>query len=115
MPSGAEIEADNAVSGWLVLGESWVPAGDVPLPALQIAMHTGGRTVAQGALHEVMGHPAHAVKWLIEQLADDGRQLEVGQVVASGCPYTDPVTVPPEGGTWEAVIEEIGAARVTFT
>lgn len=115
IPSGAEIEADNAVSGWLVLGDSWVPARDLMLSELHISMRTSDRTVAGGALHEAMGHPAEAVRWLIEQLAKDGRRLEVGQVVSSGCPYTDPVTVPTEGGTWEAVIEEIGAARVTFT
>ena len=115
VPSGAEIEADNAVSGWLVLGDSWVAARDLSLSDLGISMRSNGRTLAQGALRDVMGHPAAAVKWLIEQLAHDGRPLEVGQVVSSGCPYTDPVTVPREGGTWEAVIEEIGTARVTFT
>jgi 2-keto-4-pentenoate hydratase len=115
VPSGAEIEADNAVSGWLVLGESWAPARELPLPELQISMRTNGRTVARGVLQVAMGHPAEAVRWLIEQLAADGRSLDVGQVVSSGCPYTEPVTVTPAGGTWEAVVEEIGAASVTFT
>ena len=38
VPSGAEIEADNAVSGWLVLADSWVAARDRSLSDLRISM-----------------------------------------------------------------------------
>jgi 2-keto-4-pentenoate hydratase len=115
VPSAAEIEADNAVGGWLVVGDSLHPARALPLAELQISTRTAGRTVARGRLGEVMGHPADAVAWLIRQLATSGRALEVGQVVSSGCPCSELVTVPPEGGTWEAVVDGIGVARVTFT
>ena len=97
------------------MGNRWEQAADLPLPDLAIAMHASGRRVALGQLRDVMGHPAAAVSWLIRQLATEGRTLDVGQVVSSGCPWTELITVPPTGGTWEAVVEGIGSARVTFT
>ena len=40
----------------------------------------------------VMNHPAHALAWLANQLAADGRQLEAGELVLAGA-FTRPLPV----------------------
>lgn len=64
-PDAAQIEANNTMSGMLVVGSPWLPAREMPLERLTIALHQGGRVRSQGHLREVMGGPAHAVHWLI--------------------------------------------------
>jgi 2-oxo-hept-3-ene-1,7-dioate hydratase len=113
--SGPEIEADNAVSGWLVVGEAQAVAEPLPLDELSIAMYSSERLVAEGALSEVMGHPAAAVQWLLHELGKDGASLNVGQVISSGCPWHELVTAPPAGGTWAVEVAGLAPVRLTMT
>jgi 2-oxo-hept-3-ene-1,7-dioate hydratase len=115
VPNGSEIEADNAVSGWLVLGDPWRPAHDLALEERQISIHTSGVRIAGDALSKVMGHPAEAVRWLLQQLSESGRSLQVGQLVSSGCPWAELVTVPAGGGAWEVEVDGIGTAQLAVT
>jgi len=115
IPSAAEIEADNAVAGMLVISGSWTRACDVDLPSLSVEMHSTGQTLAEASFRDVMGNPANAVRWLAEQIALEGRRVRRGQIVSSGCPHHTMVVVPEEGGRRSAFMEGLGTASVTFT
>jgi 2-keto-4-pentenoate hydratase len=115
VPTHPEIEADNAVCGGLVVSNGSVPARALGLPDLDIAVRANGEEVGRGSLRKLMGHPAEAVRWLIQLLAQSGISLLPGQFVSSGCPYSNFVTVPPEGGTWEVGMDGLESARLTFT
>ena len=115
VPTAAELEADNALSSWLVLGSDAVPARHLPLPDVRVTAQRNGEEIATGMLSHVMGHPAQVVRWLAQELAAVGEQLRAGQIVATGNPYNRLVTCPPEGGRFDAVIDGVGRATVTFT
>jgi 2-keto-4-pentenoate hydratase len=114
IPDAAQIEADNAMSGWLVVGGPWRPARDMPFDTLDIAIEQDGERRSWGPLREVMGGPAEAVRWLIGEVRKAGRPVDPGHIISSGCPCPQMVTVPAEGGSWDAVVEGFGRARVTF-
>jgi len=114
IPDAAQIEADNAVSGWLVLGGPWRPAREMAFDTLDIAIEQNGRRLSWGALREVMGSPVEAVRWLIGEVRREGRPVDPGHIISSGCPCPQMVTVPVQGGRWEAVVDGVGQARVTF-
>jgi 2-keto-4-pentenoate hydratase len=115
IPSEIEIEADNAVCGGLVVSEMSRPARDMPLPDVDVAVQCNGAEVARQSLSRVMGHPAAAVRWLLQLLGADGIDVRPGQLISSGCPYSTFVTVPPVGGIWQAAIDGLDCATLTFT
>jgi 2-keto-4-pentenoate hydratase len=114
VPTRAEIEADNALSGCLVLGSERVPATALPLPDVTVTALRDGRSVASGSLTVVMGHPAQVVLWLASELAAIGETLRAGQLVSTGNPYRDLLTVPAGGTAYEMEIPGVGSNRVTF-
>lgn len=114
IPDAEQIEGDNAMSGWLVVGGPWRPARDMPFDRLDIAIEQDGERRSWGPLREVMGGPVEAVRWLIGEVRRAGRAVEPGHLISSGCPCHQMVTVPAEGGVWETVVEGFGRAKVTF-
>ncbi|WP_347270416.1 2-keto-4-pentenoate hydratase [Rhizorhabdus histidinilytica] len=114
IPDAAQIEADNAMSGWLVVGGPWRPARDMPFDRLDIAIEQDGERHSWGPLREVMGSPVAAVRWLVAEVRKAGRLVEPGHIISSGCPCPQMVTVPAAGGCWESVVDGFGRARVIF-
>jgi 2-oxo-3-hexenedioate decarboxylase/2-keto-4-pentenoate hydratase len=79
-----EIIADNAFHGALVLGAPVTAWRDVDLAHHEIALSFDGRVVGQGPGALVLGHPLHSVLWLARKLAEQGRHLVAGDLVAAG-------------------------------
>lgn len=75
--------ADNASSGKAVFGERR-PPGDLDLAAEEMTLEVDGEQVS-GSGRAVLGsHPADAVAWLANTLADFGERIEAGEVVIPG-------------------------------
>lgn len=74
--------ADNASSGMAVIGD-WHDAEDVPVEQLEVCL-TIGAEIVRGRGDAVLGHPAEAVAWLADVLAQEGQRLEPGDIVLPG-------------------------------
>lgn len=74
--------ADNASSGMAVVGD-WHDAEDVRVEELGVSLALGPEVV-RGRGDAVLGHPAEAVAWLADTLAEQGERLEPGDVVLPG-------------------------------
>lgn len=75
--------ADNASSGMAVLGERH-PLDGLDLAAEEMTLDVDGEQVS-GSGRAVLGsHPADAIAWLANTLADFGERIEAGEVVIPG-------------------------------
>jgi len=106
-----DVIADNASGSRFVLGPRALPPGQLgDLRLLGCVLRSGGDVVSTAAGAAVMGHPAAAVAWLVNQLAGGDWQLEPGALVLSGG-LTAPVPVGP-GVVVCAEFDGLGAIEV---
>lgn len=76
--------ADDFFAAACVLGEK-VAQSDVPdLAEIVGRAIVNGTEVARGTGADVLGHPHHALAWLANHLASEGRGLHAGQIVLTG-------------------------------
>nr|WP_076476299.1 fumarylacetoacetate hydrolase family protein [Williamsia sterculiae] len=105
--------ADNASSAAVVLGP-WVALGDAPdLDTVVATLSLRGDVVDTGTGDAVLGHPAHAVAWLVNALADYDTGLQPGEFIMSGS-ITSAVFVHA-GDTATAELSDLGRVSVSFT
>ena len=71
-----------------------------------------GEEIKRGQSSEVMEHPANAVKWLVNKLDSQGKQLEAGQFVSSG---TFILPVKLEVGIYEGIFDGFGSVSIEVT
>jgi 2-oxo-3-hexenedioate decarboxylase len=101
--------ADNASSAAFALGDDLVePHGDLALTGC--VLEVDGQVVDSAAGAAVMGHPAAAVAFMANQLAQVGGRLEAGWVVLSGG-LTAPVPLRP-GINVTATISGLGSVTL---
>jgi 2-keto-4-pentenoate hydratase len=60
-----------------------------------------------------MGHPANAVSWLVNKLADRDRGLKAGQVVMTGT--LTPILPIEKGAGYAANFSSMGDIKIRFT
>src|ERR671925_1447132 len=82
--SAPEVIATNAVHGGIVLGGQITPLDGLNLRYEGMVAEVNGEPVGSGAGVEVLGHPAAAVAWLANRLADFELALRPGDIVLSG-------------------------------
>lgn len=105
-----DVVADNASSAALVLGGVARPPGALgDLRLLGCVLRDGGQVVATAAGAAVLGHPAQAVAWLVNQLAVRGEGLEPGAIVLSGA-LTDAFALR-RGGVLTAEFAGLGSVE----
>lgn len=83
--------ADNTLAGRVLVGDPTTEA----TPELRregVELLVDGERRATGTGAAVLGHPADAVAWLAEELADHGETLEAGTFVTTGS-ITEPIPV----------------------
>ena len=105
--------ADDFFAAGCVLGKA-VPRSSAPdLLAVTGRALINGEEAGRGTGADVLGHPHHALAWLANHLAADGRGLHAGQIVLTGslvktvwCGAGDHVRMELEG---------LGEVEVTFT
>jgi 2-keto-4-pentenoate hydratase len=79
-----EVVASNAVHGGIVVGGQLTPLNGLNLRYEGMVAEVDGEPVGSGAGVEVLGHPAAAVAWLANKLADFELALRPGDIVLSG-------------------------------
>lgn len=107
-----EMIADNVFQARYVLGVHHIAARTLDLATVEAVLTKNGEEVARGTGANVLGHPAAALAWLANRLADDGEQLRAGQVVLTGT--LTPVVSVAAGDTLVADLGELGSVRVQF-
>ena len=80
----ADVVADNASSARVVLGSHGVSPHSLDLRYVGMVFEKNGEIVETGAGAAVLGHPANAVAWLANKLAEVGEFLHAGQFVMPG-------------------------------
>src|SRR5699024_7370249 len=103
-----EVVADCAVAGAVVIGEAKSADYD-DLDNIIGRLLFNGEEIKRGQSDEVMGHPVKAVKWLIEKLGSQGKELEAGQFVSSG---TFILPVQLEAGKYEGIFDGFGSVEI---
>lgn len=106
----ADVVADNASSAGLVVGDRLVdPAAAGSLRTVGCVLRIDGEVVATAAGAAVLGHPAHAVAWLVNELAARGESLPTGAIVLSGA-LTDAFRLEP-GSSAVAEFDGLGSVE----
>lgn len=111
-PSPAEAIGVNVFARGFVLGDTPVAPDQLDLPNVKLTLTKNGEQVQTGIGSAVLGHPAEAVAWVVNKLAQHNLSIEAGEIVLSGAlaaPY--PIKA---GDKFEAVLEGLGSVAVEF-
>ncbi len=76
--------ADNASSGFYVLGGKPTKVTDIDLELVGMVFSKNGEIVNTGVGAAALGNPAYCVAWLANRLADFDITLKAGEVILSG-------------------------------
>jgi 2-keto-4-pentenoate hydratase len=104
--------ADNASSGFYVLGGKPTRIEDIDLELIGMVLTKNGELVNTGVGAAALGNPAICVAWLANRLADFDIPLRAGEVILSGALSA---AVEAHGGdTFTARFAHIGQVSVRF-
>ncbi|MDQ2052211.1 fumarylacetoacetate hydrolase family protein [Natronolimnohabitans sp. A-GB9] len=84
IPSAQDVIADNTSAGRVFVGETFRDVTDIDLAMESVVVSVNGEVEATGVGADIMGHPARAVSWLANRLADVDEHLEAGELVMTG-------------------------------
>ncbi len=104
--------ADNASSARVIVSEQIVPLDGLDLAAEEVTLTRNGVEVGSGNGAAVLGHPAEAVAWLANKLAEYGIAIAAGQLVLPGAMCA--AATVAAGETYRAVFTTIGEVSVRF-
>jgi len=76
--------ADFGLHVATIAGSLAKPVDLEELQAIQVAASINGKPVASASAIEILGHPVEAVMWLSRELANQGKVLNPGDIVATG-------------------------------
>lgn len=105
--------ADNGFSARIVLGErGWVSPAEVDEISEEVILTREGVELARGRGEAAMGHPANAVSWLADKLADRDRSLKAGELVMTGT--LTPILAIEAPAAYRATFSTLGIVQKTF-
>lgn len=104
--------ADNASSGYYVLGTERKNPIKLDLRLLGMVLEKNGESESFGAGVACLGHPLRAVQWLARTMVERGTPLRAGDVVLSGA--LGPMVAAKRGDRFETRIEGLGRVALTF-
>jgi 2-keto-4-pentenoate hydratase len=104
--------ADNASSARVIVSEQIVPLDGLDLAAEVVTLTRNGIEVGAGNGAAVLGHPAEAVAWLANKLAEYDIALVAGQLVLPGAMCA--AATVSVGETYRAMFTTIGEVSVRF-
>ena len=104
--------ADNASSARVIVNQEYIPLHSLNLQTESVVLTRNGETVGSGNGAAVLGHPAAAVAWLANKLAEFDVSLLAGQLVLPGA-MCAAVTVAT-GETYRATFTTLGEVSVHF-
>lgn len=105
-----QIVADRAVAGKIIVGEP-MPLNNVrELNSITATVMHNKNLIATGQSSDVLGNPVHAVKWLVDELAQTGQYLQRGMIISSG---TFMMPQKLEKGHYDVDFEGVGKTELT--
>ena len=104
--------ADNASSGFFVLGNQPRGLSKVDLDLCGLSLLQNGRVKSTGAGLACLGDPIHAVVWLANTLGKMGVRIKAGEVILSGA--LGPVVPVAQGDHVEVHISGLGSVSCRF-
>ena len=106
-----DVVADNASAGAHYLGPIGTHPQDlIDLALIGVVIRKEGKVVYTAAGAATMGHPANAVAWLANKLAEREESLKAGQLIFSGG-LTDAVPVEP-GSSYSVELDKLGIIEI---
>jgi len=100
---GPSLLADAACAGMFVLGPAVSDWHGEALADRATTILVNGEPAAHGSGGAVLGDPAHALRWLVHDLARHGETLRAGDIVTTGT-----TTAPPPIGAGDSVRADFG-------
>lgn len=105
--------ADNASSGRVVVNRAAArPPAGLDLAAITMTLERNGAEISRGMSAAVQGHPATAVAWLANKLAEFSVTLKAGELIMSGA-ITGAFPVSPDD-QFRAHLNGLGVVEVAF-
>ncbi|HDV6370358.1 TPA: fumarylacetoacetate hydrolase family protein [Burkholderia cepacia] len=108
----ADTVADNASSGYFVLGSESRSLHGLDLRTCGMVLEIDEKLVSLGAGAACLGHPLEAAAWLARTLAQRGDRLRAGDIVLTGA--LGPMAVLPTGSRVRATIGGLGSVGFFF-
>ena len=112
-PDRRTATADFALNVLFVEGSTIGRWAELDLAATQVSAQIDGQVAAKGCGADVMQHPLDALAWLARALAARDREIEAGELVATGTCLGVLQVLP--GQSFEADFGEFGRVGVEFT
>ena len=104
--------ADDFFAAGCVLGEPVAREGAPDLLGVAGRALINGVEAGRGTGADVLGHPHHALAWLANHLAEEGKGLHAGQLVLTGSLVKTVWLTPGDRVTME--LEVLGRVEATF-
>ncbi|KUK13558.1 MAG: 2-keto-4-pentenoate hydratase [bacterium] len=104
--------ADNASSARFVIGSKVTPVKNMDLRLIGMVLEKNGKVMNTGAGAAVWGHPAAAVAWLANKLAEFDIGLEAGEIILSGA--LTAALDAQKGDVFTVSFYELGSVSVLF-
>jgi 2-keto-4-pentenoate hydratase len=105
--------ADNASSARVIFSERTLPPQELDLVSERVTLLRDDEVVGSGYGAAVLGHPAAAVAWLANKLAEFGVGLQAGQLVLPGAMCAAATVVA--GATYCASFAHLGDVAISFS
>lgn len=104
--------ADNASSGFFVLGDQQIKPGDINLQEVEMELFRNDQWMNKGKGTDVLGNPATCVAWLGNKLSEYGTSLKAGDIILSGA--LSAAIPAQQGDRFIAVFKGWGTVEVSF-
>jgi 2-oxo-3-hexenedioate decarboxylase len=109
----ADVIADNSSSSRFILGEHFNKFEGEDLSLIGMVFKKNGAIVSTSAGASVMGHPARAIAWMVNKLANYNQSVKPGEVVLSGA-LTGAIEIK-EGDVFSMSLDRCGSIEASFT
>jgi len=109
----ADVVADNSSSSRYIIGDSFGKVEEVDLRLMGMVFRKNSEVIATSAGASVMGHPARAIAWMANKLAERGQSIRAGEVVLSGA-LSEAFTIEASDH-FSVSFDGIGSLEVQFT
>lgn len=104
--------ADNACNAAWVKGSLLADWRGIDLAAQAVRVTVNGKLLREGRGSNVLGHPLHALEWLVNNLSSRGLGLKAGQYVTTG--VTTEVYMAERGDRITADFGPVGSVDLSF-
>ena len=79
-----DVVADNCSSAKFIVGSNWVSPNAIDLSNIGMVMSKNGKVEQTGSSAAVLGNPATAIAWAVNELGALGKGLKKGDIILSG-------------------------------